>query len=523
MKKLFILLALALSVPALTSCEKFLDRNDDPNSPTETTPNFLLPSIISNGLAIQYFSESRVGTITQNLAARSANAGGVDQYFFTTFNSNPTFNNTYFLVGGNIPPMIKLAEAEGSAYYVGAGKIMMALILAHATDMLGDIPYREAFQGDKNLRPAYDPQEQLYGDIDQLLDEGIVEMSKPASANSRPFFSRTPVINGDILYNGDVTKWVRLAWSLKARQLQHLTKKGSKYNAAKVLEYASKGFLSSADDCVLQFETPLAPLVFTTNYYGLTRANFGTFTYGANFVKFLNGGTFSGVIDPRLPVIATATSVGADPGRGGGPLPTTVTTDFYSSFYARELGYMDVITYHELQFIKAEAAFLANQKAAALIAYKEGIRAHMAKIGVGGSNPLPAVTFPVITPAQITAYLASSAVAQTEADLSAPDTSVPGQAEVPRAIMQQKYIAMFLNPESWTDMRRYNFSPVIYPNLVYPAGANADAGGQYPRRLLPAEREVVLNRARVLALVGSDGVTNGLSPRFFTQKVWWDQ
>ena len=164
MKKLFILMALALAGPVLTSCESFLDKNTDPNSPTETTPNYLLPSIISNGLAIQYASEQRVSAITQNVASRSANAGGIDQYFFTNAFSTATFNNTYFLVGSNIPPMIKLAQAEGSPYYVGAGKIMMALILAHATDMLGDIPYREAFQGEKNFTPAYDPQEQLYGD-----------------------------------------------------------------------------------------------------------------------------------------------------------------------------------------------------------------------------------------------------------------------------------------------------------------------------------------------------------------------
>ena len=517
MKKLLILLALALAGPALTGCEKFLDKNTDPNSPTETTPNYLLPSIIANGLAIQYASEQRVATITQNVAARSVNAGGSDQYFLTYANSNGTFNNTYFLVGGNIPPLIKLAQAEGSAYYVGAGKIMLALILAHATDMLGDIPYREAFQGEKNFTPAYDPQEQLYGDIDKLLDEGIGEMSKPASENLRPFYSITPSVNGDILYKGDPAKWVRLAWSLKARQLQHLTKKGGKYDAAKVLDYASKGFQSSADDCVLQFQAVAAPLSNTTNYYGQTRSNFGALTYGANFIKFLNGGTFAGVIDPRLPIMATATSAGADPGRGGGPQPTTVLTDFYSSWYARDLGYMDVITYHELQFIKAEAAFLANQKTVALAAYREGIRAHMTKIGAGGTFAVPTVTFPAITPAQITAYLASSAVAQTEAELSS--TTAP---TVPRAIMQQKYIAMFLNPESWTDMRRYDFSLDIYPNLVFPAGANADAGGQYPRRLLPAEREVVLNTARVQGLVGPDG-TNGLSPRFFTQKVWWDQ
>jgi hypothetical protein len=145
MKKIFLLLCLALGGPLLSGCESFLDKNDDPNSPTVTTPNFLLPSIISNGLAIQGFTALRTAFITQYVAARTANFGGPDQYFLTTANSNATFNNTYFLVGGNIPPLIRLAQEEGSAYYVGAGKIMMALILSHATDMLGDIPYREAF------------------------------------------------------------------------------------------------------------------------------------------------------------------------------------------------------------------------------------------------------------------------------------------------------------------------------------------------------------------------------------------
>jgi hypothetical protein len=431
MKRLLIVLLLALAGPLLTSCESFLDKNTDPNSPTETTPNFLLPSIISNGLAIQGLTSLRTAYITQYVAARSASVGGADQYFLTTANSNATFNNTFFLVGGNIPPMIKLAQEEGSPYYVGVGKIMMALILSHATDMLGDIPYREAFLSE-NFSPAYDSQEQLYGDIQQLLDEGIAELSKPAAENKRPLYSEVPSPNGDILYKGNVQNWIRLAWSLKARQLQHLTKKGGKYEPAKVLECVSKGFQSSADDCQLQFVNPGPGLAGTTNIYGPTRANFNTATYGANFIKFLNGGTFAGVIDPRLPVMATATSTGADPGRGGGPQPTTGPTDFYKSYYARDLGYQEVITYHELQFIKAEAAFLAGQRADALAAYREGIRVHMTKIGGGGTTtplaPEAPAPIPVITPAQITAYLARQRVAQTEAELASPTAP-----DVPRA------------------------------------------------------------------------------------------
>lgn len=43
-------------------------------------------------------------------------------------------------------------------------------------------------------------------------------MQKPATANFRPLYSTSPSESGDILYKGDVNKWVRLAYALKARQ-----------------------------------------------------------------------------------------------------------------------------------------------------------------------------------------------------------------------------------------------------------------------------------------------------------------
>jgi hypothetical protein len=200
-----------------------------------------------------------------------------------------------------------------------------------------------------------------------------------------------------------------------------------------------------------------------------------------------------------------------DPGRGGGPATTATggVTDFYSSWYARDLGYFEVITYHELKFIEAEAAFKAGNLTRAFTAYREGIRAHMAKVGQGGSNASPAVTFPVITPTQIDNYLASAAVAQSPATLTI------------RNIMEQKYIAMFLNPESWSDLRRYDFSNQIYVNLVYPTyPANVPQGsqplkGQFPRRLLPGLTEVQYNPGEVARLGAND-------PDYLTRPLWWD-
>ena len=160
-------LGLLLSGTALTACEKFLDVNNNPNNPVVSTPNFLLPGIISNGIQTQMFTSLRTPYLTQYVASRTANAA-IDQFGLINANSTNTFNYSYFQSGGNIPGMMKAAEAEGSPYYVGAGKIMQALILAHATDMLGDIPYSEAYQGGANFTPKYDSQEQIYATINRL-------------------------------------------------------------------------------------------------------------------------------------------------------------------------------------------------------------------------------------------------------------------------------------------------------------------------------------------------------------------
>ena len=513
MKKYLLFLGLLASGVALPACESYLDVNTDPNNPISSTPNFLLPGIISQGIQTQMFTALTTTYLSQ-YAVRKTPVSSTDQYYLSNGNSTNTFNYTYYFSAGNVPTMTAAAQAEGSPYFVGAGKIMTALVLAHATDMIGDLPYSEAFKGAANYTPAYDSQEQIYATINQLLDEGTALMQTPADQEFRPFYSKSPSESGDILYKGDVQKWVRLAYALKARQLNHLIKKGT-YDPKQVLALVDKGFKNTADDAQVQYQTAVAPLTNTTNIFGVTRGNFGAATFSTNVIKYLNGSVagaaFPGVTDPRYLVMATSISLGADPGVGV-PASTYILnnyTDFYSGWYARDLGIFEAITYHELKFIEAEAAFRAGDKARALTAYREGIRAHMAKIGVGGTFSPPPVTFPVITADQISAYLASSAVAQTADQLTL------------KNIMEQKYIAIFLNPESWTDLRRLDYDPAIYPNFQYPVNANPDVAGQRPRRMLPGGTEVLYNPQAVAKLFQDVGATS--NGDYITKPLWWNQ
>lgn len=112
----------------------------------------------------------------------------------------------------------------------------------------------------------------------------------------------------------------------------------------------------------------------------------------------------------------------------------------------------DILTYYEMCFIKAEILFRKGDAAGALTAYKAGIKAHMERMqkelnewaASGFSKTNPDMT--PMDEADITAYLASAAVAQTAGELTMKD------------IMLQKYVAMGFNIENWNDMRRFNFS-----------------------------------------------------------------
>ncbi|WP_345166894.1 SusD/RagB family nutrient-binding outer membrane lipoprotein [Nibribacter koreensis] len=488
MKKFIIGLCTVVGL-GLTACDSFLDVNDDPNNPVSTTPNYLLPSIIGNGLQVQLLTELRVGQITQNIAGRTANIT-TDQYYFTPSNSTSTFNNTYYLVGSNIGPMIAAAEAEGSPYYVGAGKTMRAIIMAHLTDMLGDVPYTEAWQGYTNIAPKYDPQEEIYNTIFKLLEEAEAEFSKPATANKRPFYSANPV-SGDILYQGDVSKWIKLINSIRARQLNHLTKKAT-YSADAVLAAIDKGIKNNADDATLGYRQPTSVESSTTSIWGPTRGNMASYTFGRMFVNYLNGTTLLGdataADDPRFAIISPTLSNGAIPGAGQPSAPTV--TDFYGGWYSTDNSPFPLVTNAEMRFIEAEAAFRKSDKSRAFTAYKAGITAHMTKLGVAAA-------------AQAT-YLGSAAVAQSEGTLTL------------KNIMEQKYIAMFLNPESWSDLRRFDFDPAIYPDYAVPAGVNPNLGGKMVRRLPPAQTETQYNPAEVARMGWG-------TPDYVTLPVWWDK
>ena len=210
------------------------------------------------------------------------------------------------------------------------------------------------------------------------------------------------------------------------------------------------------------------------------------------------------------------------------------------SFYARPDSDTDLITYHEMCFLKSEVLFRQGKKDEAYAAYLEGIRAHFARMntklnlwkGAGCDKTTGAVdvsfAYAPMAQTDIDAYMASAAVAQSSADLDMAD------------IMLQKLIAMGISAQNWNDVRRFNYFNdnlgfgVVYEGMQVPAyrtfpnatyATDPDSDLFYPRRYMQCSHETGYNATNCNASVeqyAQYGIENAKDREIYSIPVWWD-
>lgn len=448
MKKLkYLPLVAVLGLASLTSCEKYFgDVNVDPTRPTDVTPTVLLPS------AQVEYAYGMAGDISRFTSLLTNQIYGADRQFATyqvySITETDTDNwwqfNHYGGAMFDLKNLIDNANAAKQPHYAGIGKILMAYGLMTATDLVGDIPYSEAFQGLDNLTPTYDTQAAIYDSIQSLLVQGKALLVDPTFAVTEPGAE-------DLVYGGDLAQWDKFANVLSARAYLHLGKKDPSKYANVLTALGTEGvesFGSSADDGVMYFGaeyTASAPWF----QYNDQRADI-------LFEGFLLD-TMTALNDPRL-----ASYYDSD-----GWLGEYFTKPDAAYFF---------VSYMEQQFIEAEAAFQTGDAPRALAAYNDGINASLSRHGVVADS---AFTVDVLS--------------ETTSSLTL------------EMIMVQKYIAMYLDPEVFTDWRRTGF-PVLIPS------AGNVTGDVIPRRLPYPQSERLFN--------GTNCAECGVS---ITSKVWWDQ
>ncbi|MUP46736.1 SusD/RagB family nutrient-binding outer membrane lipoprotein [Gramella sp. BOM4] len=438
-----------------TSCDDYLDINDNPNNPTEAP----IAALMVNTSFESAQNTFRVGSFTSNYVQYLASPNAASSSdIMDEVSYDGTWASLYDAMT-DLSDLMAQAEADGANHYQGAAQILMAYNLGLTVDAWGGVPYSEAFNF-ATITPSYDDDAQLYSEILGLLDAGINNLSQETEVS---------IGNDDFIYGGDASNWLKFGNMLKARYLNHYSETGS-YDPNAVLAAIDNGFDSSDDDAQVEyFEEQFNPWAnVAINNANLLLGGW----ISEQFIQAMDGTTY-GYDDPRLPLMVGATDegeyVGTENGAGRGNAPeqgarsTLETGDYYSSTLSPIL----MATYFEQKFIEAEAAFTID-KARSYDAYLEAIRAHMSKIGVEQS--------------EIDAYLSN------------PEVAVGADALTIDDIFREKWKAMFLHPESWTDARRYDY---MYEDFTVPANLNPALNGQFLVRLVYPDSEQSRNGSNV--------------------------
>lgn len=458
MRKFSIISTLSLAISILvTSCE-ISEVNVNPNSPTVVPENVILP-FAEESIARLMSGSGQVmaGIFVQYYEGIDNHPRQVQQYvvneaLYVEWDWNDYYDGPMI----NLKKMIEVAKANGNHYYTGIGNTLMALCLGNITSLWGDVPYSDALDGANNKFPKFDSQKQIYETIQALLDSAIVNFNKT-------YNGRKPK-NDDILFGGDIARWKKVAWALKARYYMHLTKRSAQLNfnpAQKALEACQNAISSLSED--LQFP------------YGYSASEYNRFYSFARLGYIIPNSSFTSLL-----------SALNDPRRDFYYKKKFGVATLENSYFTSPNSPVFLITYHELKFIEAEARLRMDENdPQAQVALQEAVRSSLIKIC---GDAVPQST--------IDSYVVANAVLSGDFENKL------------KCIIRQKYIAMFASIESWTDYRRTGY-PLLTPN---PNGDNPqNPGGAIPRRLAYPQTERLYNKNFPTPLPT-------LQTRF-----WWDE
>ena len=475
-------LLLLLAILCAPACTKDLDTiNTNPNAPIEANPGLLLRKVIYDyGEQMSY-----EGFVAGNL---------LGQYFTAVdFNLFDRHSLTEPQLGGNPWPVIYtnlrdneiiLSQSRANpsfAVYEGPSLLLKACMTAALTDIYGDVPYGEALQGKAgDVTPKYDRQEDIYlapGGILDNLDKGIAAIQN---------YTGAPPLNGDILFNKNLSAWKTFANSLKIKYLLRISYKTDVSAQLQAIYDAGDYMKTNAQNAKYDF-TNGAPNNF--RLATLRAGDFNLFIMSLTSEEILKGRN-----DPRMAVFFRP--IGNDPTKtqykgllnGPNASATSISVADYSltgTIFRERTGDLDAnfMTAWETQLFLAEAAERGLITANAQMLYETGVQLAFEY----WQTPLPAD------------YLTTGPAAYGS-----------NGANKIEQIVTQKWLANIINGyEGWIEYRRTGF-----PALKTVAASLNN--GLIPVRMPYPTDEDALNNVNFRAAATA---TNNNSVNV---KVWWD-
>lgn len=545
MKKFKIqIIMLAMLTLVLSSCEDWLDVNEDPNNSQVGRVDLLLPSVEAH--IFTYFSGYKSASIGSTLGTvmHQVVADG-DEYKITStdFSINESFSSVYSGALTDVEEIIRIGSEGDDMQYVGIAKILKAYIYSVYVDVWGNIPFTEANRMPEIMFPKYDKGENIYPTLLKLIDEGVADIAKDSKG--------VALLSGnDLVYAGDTKKWVKFANSLKL-DMYNKIRLHSSFDAtalAAVKALVSEGnFIDSKSEFELVYVNSKSPEnrnpMYVSEYGDASGTSYliSPWFYGAMMGKVGYVSCREGVVDPRVPyyfyrqVPRTDGSVKAS------------AIDFFDSannFYSKRFGshnkgktssgfkfytalgvypcggkYDDgslkpgddsksdrkgsgiapvrLLSSHDILYVRAELALVGHTTENAETLLEQAIKASFAKVNAVAA--LDASGVPAIASANV----------QTYVDAIKLKYNAGNKLEV---IITEKWISDFANPLiSYNDYRRTGFPKLYDPNnddAMFPDDTELTyTSYSYPVSMPYANSSITANKnADAQRTIGSDRV-----------------
>ncbi len=319
MKNLKYIILGSLIILASASCKKWVDVNTDPDNPNNQSV------AVQNRLPwIQHFYQYSAGVTnyrTSCMAGVYYTNNANPNTFSTTWqctnaNSTTSYQTFFVEVSSNLVDMYSKAQAQGAYHYMAAADVFSALGYMEMLDLYGEMPYTQAGTGNPSPKP--DSGKTIFNGCMAKLNEAI-NLFGQTEAVGAPALAA-----GDLWGGGDVSKWIKACWGLKARYMLKLSKKADLYNGDSILYCLSKGPQSNADNLVGPGFNNSTVTDYLIGDPVVTNGNFDYAGYGSTirisqyYYNLLTNMRGSGVTDPRMTKIVPSymTNVQLDPTTG---------------------------------------------------------------------------------------------------------------------------------------------------------------------------------------------------------------
>lgn len=251
--KTFIILSAALLAGISSSCsDSYMeDLNTDKSKANSIDPNAQLTTAelqTYGDLGMVEIYRNYLYAFTQQLMGcwNTTNYGG--RHTVDNNEMGRIWTSFYPKAIKNLTDAIHRSAEDGNMKNINAIlRIYRVYMMSVITDIYGDAPYSEAGLGylKEIYNPKYDTQEDIYNDFFTELKDAASALD---AANDR--------ITGDVIYNGDVAKWIKLANSLRLRYAMRISDVAPE-KARKEFEdaLASEGgvLTSGSDDALIKY------------------------------------------------------------------------------------------------------------------------------------------------------------------------------------------------------------------------------------------------------------------------------